>query len=190
WLIAAAPPLAFAASSVVAPLVARRLGLEPALVASLLAMMLGHLFRAVAPEQVTLVLGTVLALLGVGIGNVLLPPIVRRYFPDRVGLITSLYATLMSVSTAVPALVAVPVADTAGWRVSLAMWLLVSLVAAVPWVGILLRRRPGSQAESARSVEGGRSPGRLHVAQLDRSEEHTSELQSRENLVCRLLLEK
>src|SRR5690606_13602917 len=82
-LIAAAPPLAFAASSVVAPLVARRLGLEPALVASLLAMMLGHLFRAVAPEQVTLVLGTVLALLGVGIGNVLLPPIVRRYFPDR-----------------------------------------------------------------------------------------------------------
>src|SRR5690606_41477324 len=28
------------------------------------------------------------------------------------------------------------------------------------------------------------------VAQLERSEEHTSELQSRENLVCRLLLEK
>src|SRR5690606_4126501 len=153
WLIAAAPPLAFAASSVVAPLVARRLGLEPALVASLLAMMLGHLFRAVAPEQVTLVLGTVLALLGVGIGNVLLPPIVRRYFPDRVGLITSLYATLMSVSTAVPALVAVPVADTAGWRLSLAMWLLVSLVAAAPWVGILIRRRPGTHTESARPVE-------------------------------------
>src|SRR5690606_39564803 len=31
--------------------------------------------------------------------------------------------------------------------------------------------------------------GRLDAAQ-DRSEEHTSELQSRENLVCRLLLEK
>src|SRR5690606_19309382 len=28
------------------------------------------------------------------------------------------------------------------------------------------------------------------VGRLDRSEEHTSELQSRENLVCRLLLEK
>src|SRR5690606_41677863 len=107
-------------------------------------MMLGHLFRAVAPEQVTLVLGTVLALLGVGIGNVLLPPIVRKYFPDRVGLVTSLYATLMSVSTAVPALVAVPVADTAGWRVSLAMGLLVSLGAAVPWGGILAHRRSQS----------------------------------------------
>src|SRR5690606_39924073 len=30
----------------------------------------------------------------------------------------------------------------------------------------------------------------LHTHCLERSEEHTSELQSRENLVCRLLLEK
>src|SRR6266511_5690876 len=37
-----------------------------------------------------------------------------------------------------------------------------------------------------RKPSGGRDPG----GQLARSEEHTSELQSRENLVCRLLLEK
>src|SRR6266511_4692096 len=39
-----------------------------------------------------------------------------------------------------------------------------------------------------------RSPGRVlptgHSQRRCRSEEHTSELQSRENLVCRLLLEK
>jgi CP family cyanate transporter-like MFS transporter len=141
-LIGAAPPLAFAASGLMAPTIARRIGLEQALLASLVAMALGHLARALAPEPVTLTLGTVLALLGVGVGNVLLPPVVRRYFPDRVGLVTSLYATLLSISTAIPALVAVPVADAAGWRMSLAMWLLVSLVAAVPWVAVLLERRP------------------------------------------------
>src|SRR5690606_39594158 len=32
--------------------------------------------------------------------------------------------------------------------------------------------------------------GRVKLVKLNRSEEHTSELQSRENLVCRLLLEK
>lgn len=138
-LIGAAPPLAFAASGLVAPAIARRTGLERALLASLLAMMLGHLLRALAVEPVALTVGTALALLGVGVGNVLLPPIVRRYFPDRVGLITALYATLLSVSTAVPALVAVPVTDAMGWRLSLALWLLVSLVAAVPWVAVLLR---------------------------------------------------
>src|SRR5690606_41770491 len=43
---------------------------------------------------------------------------------------------------------------------------------------------PGYIAALAASV-------RHHLAALDwRSEEHTSELQSRENLVCRLLLEK
>lgn len=141
-IIGATPPLAFAASGLLAPLIARRLGLEQALLAALGAMVLGHLGRALAPEALTLTLASTLTLLGVGIGNVLLPPIVRRYFPDRVGLVTSLYATLLSISTAVPALVAVPVADAAGWRWSLAMWLVVSAIAAVPWVAILLERRP------------------------------------------------
>src|SRR5690606_41654376 len=36
----------------------------------------------------------------------------------------------------------------------------------------------------------GRSRSRTHGCRGTRSEEHTSELQSRENLVCRLLLEK
>jgi CP family cyanate transporter-like MFS transporter len=151
-LIGAAPPLAFAASGLVAPAIARKIGLEQALVASLVAMTLGHLARALAPEAVTLALGTVLALLGVGVGNVLLPPVVRRYFPDRVGLVTSLYATLMSISTAAPALTAVPVADVAGWRTSLAMWMLISVIAAIPWVAMLLRRRPMAR-ESVGAVE-------------------------------------
>src|SRR5690606_489998 len=140
-LIGAAPPLAFAASGFLAPGLGRRMGLERALVASLAAAVLGHVVRAVAPDAVALTLGTVVTLLGVGVGNVLLPSIVRRYFPDRVGLLTSLYATIMSISTTVPALIAVPVSDAAGWRSSLAVWMLVSLIAAVPWVAMLLQRR-------------------------------------------------
>src|SRR5690606_42095454 len=51
--------------------------------------------------------------------------------------------------------------------------------------------------EQVDRVVGGRGVGRQHAEALlellherNRSEEHTSELQSRENLVCRLLLEK
>src|SRR2546430_12678504 len=39
-------------------------------------------------------------------------------------------------------------------------------------------------------VATGETPERIHRAVLIRSEEHTSELQSQSNLVCRLLLEK
>src|SRR5947209_16654039 len=47
-------------------------------------------------------------------------------------------------------------------------------------------REPRSAARPARV--GGRGPRRAH--RPSRSEEHTSELQSRQYLVCRLLLEK
>src|SRR3712207_7385785 len=64
---------------------------------------------------------------------------------------------------------------------------------------------PGSQAHEPRLAIAGRQPGEfggvldvshgfLHMLDgdedLPRSEEHTSELQSRQYLVCRLLLEK
>ena len=42
-------------------------------------------------------------------GNVLLPPAVKKYFPDRIGLMTALYMTLMSVSATVPALIGSPI---------------------------------------------------------------------------------
>src|SRR5436309_12654522 len=49
---------------------------------------------------------------------------------------------------------------------------------------------PWSRAEHDGSVIPGRRPTRFTCCPWPRSEEHTSELQSRENLVCRLLLEK
>src|SRR3712207_8383887 len=47
---------------------------------------------------------------------------------------------------------------------------------------------PGSAADDVRAREVDRRAG--EVAEHQRSEEHTSELQSRQYLVCRLLLEK
>src|SRR6266511_4220391 len=54
------------------------------------------------------------------------------------------------------------------------------------WPGRPLPLRPRSHRTPHLEVVA-HQPGDLH---LIRSEEHTSELQSRENLVCRLLLEK
>src|SRR5206468_11096164 len=51
--------------------------------------------------------------------------------------------------------------------------------------GVRLRARVGDEAADP----GAARPGRAVLA-LERSEEHTSELQSRSDLVCRLLLEK
>jgi MFS transporter, CP family, cyanate transporter len=133
-VIGAAPPLIFGLSGLLAPLASRALGLEGALLAATLLAAIGHLVRAIAPDSIVLLLGTVLALLGAGSGNVLLPPIVKRYFPDRIGTMTAVYVTVMSVGATIPPAIAVPVADSAGWRVSLGTWAIVAVIAAVPWI--------------------------------------------------------
>src|SRR5438552_9753864 len=59
----------------------------------------------------------------------------------------------------------------------------------------LFRSGPVLARRSGRAVEGDFSRGDIHVQDVgaerpERSEEHTSELQSPDHLVCRLLLEK
>src|SRR5690606_39388338 len=51
---------------------------------------------------------------------------------------------------------------------------------------------PGSPSSlyALRASHTGRTAQKLDTKSVERSEEHTSELQSREKLVCRLLLEK
>jgi CP family cyanate transporter-like MFS transporter len=152
-VLGALPPIAFAASGLLAPLFARWLGLERAIALAAAAMVLGHVVRGLAPGYPALLGGSILALAGMGFGNILLPPAVKRYFPDRIGLVTTAYVTLLSISTAVPALLSAPVADGAGWRVSLGVWALLGVTALAPWLILLgaerRRRKALDPAEAA-----------------------------------------
>jgi len=138
------PPVCFALFGIFTPMLTRRHGIEAVLVLSLVALVVGHLARGLSESLVWLLLGSVVTFAGLGVGNVLLPPLVKKYFPDRVGLVTSLYVSVISLSTLVPPLVAVPVADAAGWRTSLAMWSVLALFALVPWITMLVRHRTAS----------------------------------------------
>lgn len=146
------PPILFAASGFIAPPIARRLGLEQAVVLSIVLMVIGHLGRAIAPNYGVLVLASVVTLLGMGLGNVLLPPVVRRYFPDRIAVITSTYVGILALSTAAPALVATPLADSVGWRFSLGIWALTGVVAVIPWLVLLARQRAAAVSDVVESV--------------------------------------
>jgi len=80
-----------------------------------------------------------IALAGLGMGNVLLPPLVKRYFPDRIGAVTAAYSVALSVSAALPPLFALPVARATSWRVAVGVWAIVGLAAAIPWVFVIAR---------------------------------------------------
>jgi len=159
-LIGTAPPVCFAIFGLLTPLFERRLGLERVTVIALIAITAGLVLRGFSVDAITLLLSTALIFAGVGMGNILLPPLVKKHFPDRLGAMMTIYTTAMALSTFLPPLVAVPVADAAGWRVSLAMWGVFALAGTIPWVLMLLRGRTdgvpvpvGREDRSARDAE-------------------------------------
>lgn len=157
-LIGTAPPVCFAVFGIVTPALERRFGLQRIAIIALAGATVGLAARALAPDPLMLLAATALVFAAVGAANVVLPPLVKRYFPDRIGLVTALFTTTMSIATFVPALVAVPVADAAGWRSSLGLWSLFALAAAIPWI-LLLRRENASAGGGARLGSAG--PGVL-----------------------------
>ena len=131
------PTAAFALFGALTPRVAKVLGLERTALLAMLLAAAGLFSRAVAGNTGTLLATSIIALAGMGIGNIVLPPLVKRYFPDRVGTVSTAYITVLQLGTILPALVAVPLAAAAGWSVSLGSWGAFALIAALPWVALL-----------------------------------------------------
>lgn len=139
-LLGMLPTLAFAVFGFLTPFVLRWASLEKLTILAMAVAVFGQVARVFAPNTPLFLVFTVVGLAGLGAGNVLLPPLVKHYFPDRVGLVTALYVTMLSLGTAIPAQSAVPVADGFGWQTSLVVWAAANLVAALPWVLTLLGR--------------------------------------------------
>lgn len=135
------PVAAFALFGGLTPRIANRIGLERAAWLCMVLAGAGLLWRGFVGGTGGLLAASALALAGMGIGNVVLPPLVKRYFPRRVGLVSTLYIASMQVGTIVAAMAAVPLADAFGWKVSLASWSALALAASLPWVAVLLAER-------------------------------------------------
>ena len=146
-LIGSAPPVCYAVFGLLTPALARGFGLERLATAAMLVVALGLVVRGAAPNAGVLLAGTALIFAAVGVGNILLPPLVKRYFPDRVGLLTTIFSTTMAVATFVPPLIAVPVADASTWHLSLGLWAVFAVVALVPWVVLSARQRAAELSE-------------------------------------------
>ncbi|GAA5154889.1 CynX/NimT family MFS transporter [Microbacterium pseudoresistens] len=156
-IVGTLPPVCFAVFGLLTPVLEKRFGLERVAAFALSAVALGLVARGLSFDAISLLITSGVIFAGVGMGNILLPPLVKKYFPDRLGAMMTLYTTMMAVSTFLPPLVAVPVADGAGWRFSLAMWGVFALAGIFPWVILLVRERIGqgigASAEPAAPAE-------------------------------------
>jgi MFS transporter, CP family, cyanate transporter len=133
-LLPTLPLLIFAIVSPLAHL-GRVLGIERTLAACLTLIATGVALRSCG-SSIALFGGTAILAIGIGVANVLIPSVIKRDFPERVGAMTTAYVMAMTVAGAVATGVAVPLANylPGGWRASLAAWAVFAFLALLCWL--------------------------------------------------------
>lgn len=153
-LLTSVPPLCFAVFGGLAPRLARRRGPAAVVLAGMVAITAGLVLRPFAGGTGTFLAATALALAGIAVSNVLMPVIVKQWFPDRVGSMTGLYSMALALGTAGAAAVTVPMTDALGgsWRLGLGAWAVLGVLAVLPWA-VVCRARAARSPESDAAQE-------------------------------------
>ena len=125
-LLTTLPLLAFALISPLAPPLAHRFGLNRTLAGCLVLIILGFTGRLL-PSLPMLYIGTALIGAGIAIGNVLLPSLVKVHFPEKIALITSVYAFTMGLAAAAGSALVIPLMQSFAWTWAQALFAFVGL---------------------------------------------------------------
>ena len=120
WL-SSLPPMLFAVAAVPGAMLIARFGIVPALVMGLLLNAIGSAARAVFPDAVFLYASTIVMAAGVSIMQPSLPPLVRAWFPSRIGFATAIYTNGLLIGETLAVALTIPlvlplVGDS--WRLS------------------------------------------------------------------------
>ena len=147
------PLLAFA---VVSPFVASlsgKIGAARTMMCGLILILCGELIRSYT-GAVGLYAGTAVIGVGIAIGNVIIPGIIKANFADRVGAVTSIYTSGMCIYAAVGAGISVPLAKgmNLGWKNALASWFILTLITVFIWLPQV--RSAGTQKAAAKKTGG------------------------------------
>ncbi|WP_328316764.1 CynX/NimT family MFS transporter [Streptomyces sp. NBC_00388] len=158
-VLTSVPPLCFAVFGVMAPRLARRFGPGAVVCAGMVAITAGLVIRPFAGGTAGFLAASALALMGIAVSNVLMPVIVKRYFPERVGTMTGLYSMALALGTALAAAVTVPLTGALGgsWRLGLGVWAGLAAVAVLPWIA-LIKDRSTTAANAAHAAGTGGAP--------------------------------
>ncbi|MGV9250152.1 CynX/NimT family MFS transporter [Streptomyces sp. NPDC003697] len=142
-LLTSVPSLCFAVFGVTAPRLARRFGPAAVVCAGMAAIAVGLAVRPYAGGTPGFLAASALALMGIAVSNVLMPVIVKRWFPDRVGPMTGLYSMALALGTSVAAAATVPLTGALGgnWQPGLAVWAVLAAVAVLPWLPLVRDRQ-------------------------------------------------
>lgn len=149
-LLTTLPLLCFGVISLCVPALSRRWSPQVLAIAGLLVIGLGVLLRLVNDYAVVL-LGTLLLGAAIALLNVLIPGLVKAFFPRKVGLMTGLYSVTLSVGAGMGVYLAVPLLERFGhWHYPVALWAVLPLLCTLFWLPMLRVEGVGRPANPVR----------------------------------------
>ncbi|WP_327689626.1 MFS transporter [Streptomyces tubercidicus] len=162
-LLTSVPALCFAAFGIAAPRLARRWGPGTVVCAGMAAIALGAVARPYAGGTGGFLAASALALAGIAVSNVLMPVVIKSWFPARVGPMTGLYSMALALGTSLAAAVTVPMTEALGgsWRTGLAVWGVLAAVAVPPWLVVVRQRRAAAGAAGVTADRSAETPVRI-----------------------------
>ena len=132
-LITTLPLLAFAIFSPFVAKMNHKFGHGLTMLGGLILIIIGELIRSYT-NVYGLFVGTMSIGLGIAIGNVLIPSVIKHKFKKNVGNIISIYITSMCIFAALGAGISIPATNILGWNSSLAMWVVLAFIALLIWL--------------------------------------------------------
>jgi len=149
-LLVTIPVICFSLAAFAGPPLAARLGEERGLLIACLSLGAGLALRPWWGAA-SLFAGTVVCGLAVAVMNVMMPSVLRRRFPTRMGEMTAAYTMSLSIGAGLSAGLTVPLIRAMGGSIgpALAIWAVPAAIAAAIWIPQLRQPPPGQRAPGA-----------------------------------------
>ena len=158
-LITTIPLIAFAIFSPFVAKISNKIGLEKTLYLAAIVTSIGLLLRFYINTSVFFVTTFIIGV-GLTVGNVLLPGLAKKYFPENLGVMTGFYAVVMNVSASVAAGISYPIlsSNIGGEKFSTGLavniWLIVSVLNIVIYA-IITKNSKSERIEDKKSGVAG-----------------------------------
>ncbi|MBE1302713.1 MFS transporter [Clostridium botulinum] len=134
-MITTLPLFAFALFSPIAPRLGRKFGVELVLLLSVIFLTVGIILRSLSGVA-GLFIGTAIIGLAISVANVLIPSLIKRDFPEKIGVMTGVYSISMNTFGAIASGISVPIATRLGlkWSGALGIWGILSFISIILWL--------------------------------------------------------
>tara|TARA_B100001094_G_scaffold181878_1_gene176254 strand:+ start:137 stop:1357 length:1221 start_codon:yes stop_codon:yes gene_type:complete len=138
-ILTSIPLFALSVFSLVSAFLASKKGVLVAMFTGVILIAVGIVFKVTGKVEL-LFIGTLAVGAGVAMANVMLPSIVKMYFPQQTAIVTSLYILFFSVGGAVCSIVALPIMNIfndlslPGWKYAVGSTLILVIIPTLLWL--------------------------------------------------------